>query len=193
MNVLIVIAHPNPESFNYALLERLKAGLLSAGHSIDVHDLYASEFDPVLRVGELAALHQGKLSEEIEAEQARIKAADGLIFIYPMWWFDRPALLKGWCDRVLTQGFAFQYDASGVTGLLHSSKAMVIVTSGGSEGELVGLGADKKQMLLPMTLGTLGYCGITDVQAHVCFSVATASADQRAKMLEGVQQLGAGF
>ncbi|HHJ18974.1 MAG TPA: flavodoxin family protein [Gammaproteobacteria bacterium] len=193
MKVLVVIAHPHQDSFNYAILDRLKLGLQRAGHSVDVQDLYASGFDPVLRGEELAALQQGHLSADVDSEQSRIKAAEGLIFIYPLWWFDRPAMLKGWCDRVLTQGFAFQYDDLGVTGLLPCRKAMVIVTSGGSEAELIDLGAGKEQLLLPMTAGTLGYCGIPEVEGHVYFSVSMASAPLRAEMLGEVEALGAGF
>lgn len=193
MNVLTVIAHPNPNSFNYGILERIKSGLVKAGHAVKDRDLHAPLFSPVLSGEELGALQQGQFSDEVKAEQALLSWADGLVFIYPLWWFDRPAVLKGWCDRVFTHGFAFSYNLSGVTGLLKQSKALVLITAGGSKEEMQSLGASSTSLLLPMTRGSLEFCGIENVSGKIFYSTSSVSDQERSKILDEVESMGETF
>ena len=101
MRLLVVFAHPVPESFGRALLERLLASLEAEGHEVRVADLYAEGFDPVLGAQERRDYHTPGVNElPIAAEVARLRWAQGLIFVYPTWWYSLPAMLKGWLDRV---------------------------------------------------------------------------------------------
>ncbi len=193
VNVLTVIAHPNPASFNYGILERIEAGLGKTGHAVKNRDLHAPLFSPVLGGQELGAIQKGEFAEEVKAEQALLEWADGLVFIYPLWWFDRPAVLKGWCDRVFTHGFAFSYGMSGVTGLLKQKKALVLITAGGSEEEMRSLGATSKSLLLPMTRGSLEFCGVENVSGKVFYSIGSVSDKERAQMLDEVEAMGENF
>ena len=193
MNVLTVIAHPNPASFNYGILERLQAGLREAGHDVKTRDLHAPLFSAILGADELGALQRGEIAEEVLQEQTLLQWADGLVFIYPLWWLDRPAVLKGWCDRVLTHGFAFSYDESGVRGLLEHKKAMVLITAGGSEGEMQAMGATSESILFPMIEGSLKFCGIEEVTGKVFYAVGTVSDEERARLLDEVEVMGREF
>jgi NAD(P)H dehydrogenase (quinone) len=193
VNVLTIIAHPNPQSFNYGIIERIEAGLKQAGHEIRRRDLHAPLFYPVLEAEELGALQRGKVADAVRNEQALLEWAEGLIFIYPLWWFDRPAVLKGWCDRVFTNGFAFTYDESGVAGLLQHKKALVLITAGGSEAEMQAMGSSSESILFPMTSGSLKFCGIEKVEGRVFYAVATVSDRERLKLLDTVEEMGRSF
>lgn len=101
MRVLIVYAHPVDTSFGAALFEETRATLERQGHAIRTLDLYRLGFDPVLsgeerRLYEKPGAHRDVLDEHIQA----LAWAEGLVFVYPTWWYGLPAILKGWLDRV---------------------------------------------------------------------------------------------
>ena len=192
MNTLIVYTHPNPVSFNHAILKNICAGLEKAGHNVRIKDLYKENFDPVLHAKDLADLHQGNIPERIHNEQIDLLWADSLIFIYPLWWFDRPAMLKGWFDLVLTNGLAFEYSDKGVRGLLKHKKALVIITAGGSKQYFVD--TDALQLIhRPVTDGTLSFCGIRDVSHRIYYDIANLSNTERADILQESLDLGETF
>jgi NAD(P)H dehydrogenase (quinone) len=113
MHVFIVFAHPSHQSLSHALMERFVKGLTEAGHTHEISDLFAMGFNPDLSEAEyLRSSGRGDrngVPADVCAEQAKIVRADALVFFYPLWWSDAPAKLKGWFDRVYTQGFAFDY------------------------------------------------------------------------------------
>lgn len=192
MNVLIVYAHPNPKSFNHAMLESVLSGLKVAAHDVKVKDLYAEQFDPVLKAEDLEVLQTGKIPPRIQMEQDTLCWADSLIFIYPLWWFDRPAILKGWFDVVFTNQVAFGFNKEGVQGLLKHKKAFVIITAGGSKDFF----EDTDAMPLihrPVTDGTLGFCGINDVQHKIYFDVPSLSGAERKAILDELVAVGKDF
>ncbi len=192
MNTLIVYTHPNPASFNHAILENVSAGLKKAGHEVRVKDLYKDHFDPVLHAEDLANLQQGDIPERIKKEQEDLLWAEGLVFIYPLWWFDRPAMLKGWFDLVLTNGLAFEYSDKGVRGLLKHKKALVIITAGGSKQYFVE--SDALELIhRPVTDGTLSFCGINNVSHRIYYDVANLSDDERMDILAESASLGESF
>jgi NAD(P)H dehydrogenase (quinone) len=183
MRCLIVYAHPNPASFCHALLRRVQTELEAAGHELRVKDLYAEGFNPVLSGAELGALNDGRVPPSIQAEQALLRWAESLVFIYPLWWFGRPAILKGWFDKVFTNGFAFEYTPQGPRGLLAQRKALVIVTVGSDEASYREMQAEEV-IVRPMTDGSLGFCGIPQVESLVLYAVPSVSDAQRHAMLD---------
>ena len=192
MKVLIVFTHPNPNSFNHALLENIVDGLKQADHEVKIKDLYQEDFDPILKAEDLTQLHQGITPKNIAKEQEQLLWADSLVFIYPLWWFDRPAMLKGWFDIVLTNGLAFEYSSEGVKGLLKHKKALVIITAGGSEQYFKD--NDALQLIhRPVTDGTLSFCGIQDVSHQIYYDIASLSDDERKTILENTKQSGIDF
>ncbi len=192
MRVLIVYAHPNPDSFNHAMLEACQRGLLSSGHEVRVKDLHAENFDPVLQSTDLASLRKGVIPAKIAHEQAALLWAEGLVFIYPLWWFDRPAILKGWFDHVLTNGTAFEYSQEGVKGLLPCQRALVLITAGGDEEYFRKTDAEHL-IYRPVTDGTLAFCGIQNIHHQIFYSVPSISHAERVAILQQVESMGENF
>lgn len=182
MNVLVVYAHPNPLSFNHALLESVAAGLKEAGHDVRVKDLYAEKPKVTLDAEDFQGILAGRVPEDIRREQAEVAWAEGLVFVYPVWWFSMPAILKGWIDRVFLNGFAFEVASDGPRGLLRHGKAQIFMTTGGLE-EDYARGIGRQLLTEPMTEGVLRYCGIGEVSAKVFYGVPSASENQRKAML----------
>ncbi|MBN8217519.1 MAG: NAD(P)H-dependent oxidoreductase [Spirochaetes bacterium] len=133
MNVSILLAHPNPGSFNHALAAAVVAAAETEGHRARLNDLYAEGFDPVFTANELSNKNPA-LPPEIARHEGEILEADGLVFIHPNWWGQPPAILKGWLDRVLRAGTAYRFgpDAKGIPGpigLLKARFMLVLNTS----------------------------------------------------------------
>ncbi len=192
MKVLIVFTHPNPNSFSHSLLENITAGLKESGNEVRIKDLYQENFNPILSADDLTVLHTGEIPENIAKEQEQLLWADGLVFIYPLWWFDRPAMLKGWFDIVLTNGLAFEYSSEGVKGLLKHKKALVIITAGGSEDYFKD--NDALQLIhRPVTDGTLSFCGIKDVSHQIYYDIPNLSDDERTDILIKSKETGLNF
>ncbi len=192
MKVLVVITHPNNSSFNHALLERVSQGLNQAGHEVKIKDLYAQNFDPVLKESDLEQIQTGKTPKHIAKEQNELLWADGLVFIYPLWWFGRPAMLKGWFDVVLTNGLAFEYSEEGVKGLLKHQKAQIIITAGGSENYFLENNA-LELIHRPITDGTLSFCGVKDISHKIYYDIANISDKERNSILDEAEQIGKEF
>ena len=192
MKVLIVFTHPNPNSFNHALLEKTKVGLKQSGHEVRVKNLYQEKFNPVLYSDDLSQLHNDNIPTRIDAEQKQLLWADGLIFIYPLWWFTPPAMLKGWFDVVLSHGVAFEYSNKGVTGLLKHKKALVLITAGATEDWFQQNDA-LEISYRPITDGTLAFCGIENVSHEIYYDVVNISDEARADILNGAEKLGLEF
>lgn len=182
---LIVFAHPQENSFNHAILNRVMKGLEENNHEVRVKDLYVSGFDGVLTNKDLGLIYSGKTPTDIKAEQADVAWANHLVFIYPFWWWDRPAILKGWIDRTWVHGFAYQPDGFTTKGLL-KHKTMVIVTAGVAE-EIFRKDGVLDILHKPMTEGTLKFCGIEDVTLKAYYDVGGDSEEKRKAILDDVE------
>lgn len=135
MKVLVVHAHPDSDSFDHALLERVTSGLRAAGHEVRVRDLYADGFDPRLTMeekrGHLAPPHtKPHLAEHFD----ELRWCDALVFVYPTWWGSQPAVLKGWIDRVWACGVAWELPegAKRLKPTLHNVRRITTFTTHGS-------------------------------------------------------------
>lgn len=113
MRLLIIIAHPLPDSYTHAIAAVARDTLTEGGHEVDWLDLYAEQFDPRLTEAERRSYFTGYDRSEIEELCARLEAAQGLVLVFPTWWFGLPAILKGWLDRVFAPGIAFEHAAGG--------------------------------------------------------------------------------
>lgn len=135
MNVLVVFCHPDPQSFQATILAEAVERLARDGHAVRVIDLYAERFDPVL---DAEAWRAHRRNEELHADDladhvAALREADGLLLIYPTWWYGLPAMLKGWFDRVWRPEVAFTLE-DGVFRLHHLAKVkrLAVITTYGS-------------------------------------------------------------
>ncbi|MGZ0149106.1 NAD(P)H-dependent oxidoreductase [Kribbella sp. WER1] len=137
--VHLVYAHPSAQSFTREIFDAFVAGLHSAGHTYTVSDLYAMEFRSELTLAEYeretGRAPDARVPDDVAAEQAKLAAADVWACLYPVWWADCPARLKGWFDRVWTVGFAHK-----PTGVRPARKALVMCTAGYTVDELAASG-----------------------------------------------------
>ncbi len=114
MRVLMVLAHPLSDSFAASVARTAREALEENGHSVDLLDLYGENFDPRLTESERRGYFDVPYDmSDVSGIVARVQAADGLILVFPQWWFNFPAILKGFFDRVLAPGVAFDHDRAG--------------------------------------------------------------------------------
>ncbi|WP_026191757.1 NAD(P)H-dependent oxidoreductase [Methylosinus sp. LW4] len=201
MNVLIVHAHPEPNSFNGALTRRAVDALKSAGHRVVVSDLYAMEFDPVssrrnftgvadanylrLQGEEARACATNGFASDLQAEMDKLAACDLLIFQFPIWWLSLPAILKGWIDRVFAIGRVYGGGRYFDQGVMRGKRAMCSVTVGGPREVYSdrGVYADVEDLLFPVHRGTLGFVGFSVIEPFVAYAPNRITADQRLQYL----------
>lgn len=190
MNILLLLAHPTPGSLNHAIAAECRAALLSMGHHVQYHDLYAEHFDPILRgeevpktaaVDNVIARHCWELSE-----------ADGIVVVHPNWWGQPPAILKGWIDRVVRPNVAYRFDegdaGEGVpVGLLRARTAVVFNTGNTSVAREVASFGDPLERLWRDCI--FGLCGVTDVRRRLFGVVVTSTLDERAAWLTEARQM----
>lgn len=133
MRILVVHAHPVPESYNRALLDTAVDTLTGKGHQVTLLDLYAEDFDPRLGRQERLDYHDpaAPLPADLVASVEALRSHEALLFVFPTWCFGLPAILKGWLDRVFRPGVAFSIEATRVTPLLGHIRRVGAVTSYG--------------------------------------------------------------
>lgn len=135
MRALVVLAHPLPDSFAHAAAARIGETFKRRGVEVDLLDLYAEDFDPRLTARERRAYFTPPASSSDAPFAERLRAAQKLVLVFPQWWFDTPAILKGFFDRALAPGVAFDHAANGrLTPLLTQIDALWVVSSTGAPG-----------------------------------------------------------
>ena len=199
MNVLIVYAHPNPRSFNAAMREAAVDALTEAGHAVQVSDLYAMNFkatlderdfnerqnlnffDPVNEQNHAAM--RGSFAEDITREIEKVDWANLIIFQFPLWWQSFPAILKGWCDRVLANGIAVNFGT--YDPLLSGKKALLSVTTGGRAALYAPEGpAGDINVLLTFARNIFQMAGIEVLPSFIAYGVHALSGDEREELLQ---------
>lgn len=189
MKVSLILAHPNPDSFNYTIAETAMATLARNGHEVFFHDLYAEGFDPILPGPEIAK--GASLPSEITAHCAEIAAADGIVIVHPNWWGQPPAILKGWIDRVIRPGVAYEFleDDSGEgipIGLLKAEQAIVFNTSNTPHVRELSVFGDPLETLWKNCIFNL--CGVKGVYRRMFGMVVTSTLEQREAWLREVAE-----
>lgn len=190
MNISIILAHPDPRSLNHAIADASKVALEETGHRVIFHDLYAEGFDPLLPTAEVA--EEAALPPLIAQHCGEIAAADGIIVVHPNWWGQPPAILKGWIDRVLRPGVAYQFldgDAGeGIpVGLLRARVALVFNTSNTPHERETRVFGDPLDNLWKVCV--FEFCGVRTVHREMFSVVITSSAEQRLSWLAHVRQV----
>ena len=101
MHILVIIAHPLDDSYAAALRDFIGETLKANGHTVDRCELYKEEFDPVLSAHERRAYKDTSANFKAVSDHVqRLRQAEGVIFVFPSWWYGMPAILKGYFDRV---------------------------------------------------------------------------------------------
>lgn len=191
MNVLIVYAHFERTSFNAAMRETAETTLAAIGHEVRVSDLYRDDFRPVPSVRDFPeradatrfelmseqanANERDTLPPDLSREQERVRWADAILFQFPFWWWSMPAIMKGWIDRVFSNGFA--YGSRNLAG----KSAMICMTA---ETRAARFSVDDGESLLgSIERGILSYCGLEVLPRFVVPEVLSIGLDARAQAL----------
>ena len=152
VQVLVVHAHPSRASFSRALCDVTVNALERAGHEVNAVSLYDEDFDPRMTAEERIAYHtdQPIVSGHVADHADLVRAAEALVFVFPTWWFGLPAMLKGWLDRVLVPGVAFDFDDAGrvVPAMQHVRRIVAITTYGASRWRVAVMNDAGRRTLL---------------------------------------------
>lgn len=188
MKISVILAHPDPSSFNHAIAERTVATLKRRGAKVFYHDLYQENFDPLLPVKEIPK--DVSLSPEIETHCKEVSEVDGFVIIHPNWWGTPPAILKGWVDRIMRPGIAYEFlendNGEGVpNGLLNAQKAIVFNTSNTETGREKTVFLDPLETIWKNCIFDL--CGVHDFHRKMFNIVVTSSKEQREIWLKEVE------
>ncbi|MFH1459419.1 MAG: NAD(P)H-dependent oxidoreductase [Candidatus Omnitrophota bacterium] len=182
MKYLIIYAHPNPQSFNHAIKDRVEAKLKKEKKKYSVRELYAIEWNPVLGGADFEVMQGGKTPDDIKTEQKYIKEAEVLIVIHPIWWFGMPAVLKGYIDRVFSYGFAYEVGPEGIKGLLSDKKVVIINTTGGTQENYLKFGF-KDALENIFKNGIYEFCAMKVILHRFFYAVPAISPEARENML----------
>jgi len=197
LHVYILFAHPSADSFNRAVLDAFTRGLNDAGHSYEINDLYrtgfSSELDLAQYAREVGLDPDAPVPDDVQREQAKIDRADALAFVYPVWWSDCPAKLKGWFDRVFTYGYAYFYDeAEQRHTKMTIAKALVICSAGHTLQHLTEIGiADAMRRI--MLDDRLRGAGIKDAVMEFLGGMMPQDSTYREENLRKAYELGRSF
>lgn len=188
MDYVIIYAHPGPKSFNHAILERVESILRKAKKSFEVRNLYALKFNPNLGANEIYPAGHGRTPPDVAREQRFVREAEAIIFIYPIWWFGMPAILKGYIDRVFSEGFAYSIDGEKLTGLLTGKKAVIINTTGGPR-ELFAHTGYEEAMRKATDSAIVEFCGMEIVEHRYLYAVQSIDDAARKRMLDDLENI----
>ena len=188
MKISVILAHPTAGSFNHAIASRAVKVLKRNGHDVRFHDLYQETFDPILTGAETPK--GAPLPPVIQHHCEEIAEADGIVVIHPNWWGQPPAILKGWVDRVIRPGVAYEFlegdKGEGIPkGLLKATAALIFNTSNTPAERERDVFGDPLESLWKNCV--LALCGVTNVHRKMFTVVVTSSAAERARWLEEVE------
>jgi putative NADPH-quinone reductase len=190
MNVLLVHAHPDPDSFNHSLVAAARRGLESAGHTVTALDLYGLNYQAVMNDDEWRAYEtDSPVRDPLVAEHvALVRSSDAMIFVYPTWWSAMPAIMRGWLERTMLLGVAFEFDKKRrLTPQLNHIKHLIGISTHGSPWWYVKLVNDNGRRMISRTLRFNG--GLrTKVSWHVLYAMDRRSPVQRQRFLDRIEK-----
>lgn len=189
MRVLVVYAHPVETSFVAALHDTVVATLRGGGHTVDDCDLNAENFDPVLSRQDRLDYHCTTSNRlRVGPEVARLKAAEGLVLVFPVWNFGFPAILKGYLDRVWLPGVAFDINARGNLDLTlrHVRRLGAVCTYGGERWRAALMGDPPRRLVRRMIRAHVAPGAPCDYLA--CYGMNHTTPRTRAAFMAAVEQ-----
>ncbi len=190
MKILVILGHPDKKSFNHAIAETAVETLHKSGHQVVFHDLYREEFPPILPSGEIPK--SAPLPQLISSHIDDIVSADGIIVVHPNWWGQPPAVLKGWIDRVIRPGTAYEFNegdsGEGVpNGLLKARVAVVFTTSNTAEERERAVFRDPLETIWRNCV--FGLCGVNNFYRRNFGIMVTSTPAQRGEWLKEVADI----
>lgn len=188
--MLVVLAHPTAGSLNHAIAQRACTALRTAGHDVQLLDLYALGFRAAMTAEERAAYHgTTPIVDPLVREHAElVRTSDALVFVYPTWWSSMPAILKGWLERVFVPGIGFQFNEEGkVRPALTQVKRLVGISTYGSPWAYVKAVNDNGRRVIMRTL-RINTGRATRSTWLGLYAIDTATSAERERFLERVER-----
>ena len=190
MRALVVYCHPVEGSFCSAIRDAAIRGLERAEHHIDVIDLAAEDFDPVMSREEWHAyMHShGAIAPVLEKHVALVKAADILVFVYPTWWSGLPAQLKGWLERIMIENVAYKFNKKNHVrpALTNVTKIYIFSTFGSPRWYITFVHNNGKRILSrALRLST----GRARVHSRFLYAMDTTDNQRRQQFLSDISEL----
>ncbi len=200
MRTLVIFAHPVPGTYPFAVLETVIKTLRDQGDVVDKLDLYEDGFDPRFTREDHSHFWGGPKPKDVQRYHQMVEKADRLVFVYPVYWWGMPAIMKGWIERVFTGDWAYVYGdgvadrgQAGLKGLLQNRPTLLLGIGGSTERTYTRYGYDEA-MRTNIDVGVFSYCGIRDVVSHTLFDVeGDANAERRADYLNEVKEVVSDF
>ncbi len=186
MKHLIIYSHLNPNSFTKAIVDQVEKTAKEKGDEVKIIDLYGDKFNPILEFPDIEYMFMGKeVPDDVKKYQELITWADHLTVVYPLWWAQMPAMLKGFIDRVFSNGYAFEYGESGAKGLLEGKTAKLYICTGnpGEYYEQSGMYDAQRRI---NDAGVFGFCGI-DTKITFFGNVTLGTDEQRKEYLQSIK------
>lgn len=186
MKIFVIIGHQQAGSFCHAIAATAMEELKAAGHEVIYHDLYEEDFDPILPQAEVPK--DAPLDPVVKRHCDEVTEAEGFIVVHPNWWGQPPAMLKGWIDRVLRQGVAYEFGEGGVVnGFFKGKPAVVFTTSNTPREAELELFGDPLENLWKNCI--FGLCGVEDFRRRNFESIILSTPQQRREWLAEVLQI----
>ena len=190
MKISVILAHPDRSSFNHAIAQTAVERIENNGHGVFFHDLYGEDFDPLLIGKEIPK--DASLPQLIRGHCEEIREVEGIIIVHPNWWGQPPAILKGWIDRVIRPGIAYEFlegnSGEGIPEGLLRAKAAIIFNTSNTEPE-------REQSVFGDPLETIwkncvfGLCGVNIFHRRMFSIVITSTEDQRRQWIDEVKAI----
>ncbi|WP_410508408.1 NAD(P)H-dependent oxidoreductase [Methanosarcina hadiensis] len=188
MKISVILGHPNKDSFNHAIANTIVEALLKNGHDVVFHDLYKENFDPITTAQEIRK--GASLEKVVEKHCNEISKAEGIVIVHPNWWGQPPAILKGWVDRVLRPGVAYEFKegdgGEGVPeGLLKAKTALVFNTGDTPKERELQVFGDPLEVLWKKCI--FDFCGVKTFYRKMFGVVVTSKPEKRQNWLKEVE------
>lgn len=173
MHALIVVSHPDSQSLTHAVAHSFAQGIAESGaHTTEIADIAAEGFQPAFNQDDRTAYFLEKpVSSDILREQERIDRADGLVLVYPVYWWSFPGQLKGWIDRVFSNGWAYDEAPDGTLGKRLGRLAVHLIGIGGADGGTYARHGYDKAMRTQIDHGIFDFCGARVVTSEFLLDV----------------------
>jgi NAD(P)H dehydrogenase (quinone) len=173
MHALIVVSHPDPQSLTHAVAHSFAQGIAESGaHTTEIADLAAEGFQPAFNQDDRTAYFLEKpVPSDILREQERIDRADALVLVYPVYWWSFPGQLKGWIDRVFSNGWAYDEAPDGTIGKRLGRLAVHLIGIGGADGGTYARHGYDKAMRTQIDHGIFDFCGARVVTSEFLLDV----------------------
>lgn len=202
MKIFIVYFHPEPQSFNGAMLSTAVSTLKGIGYDVQVSNLLEMQFNPVSgrhnfstvkdedyfkqQIEEIHASAVQGFAPEIEKELEKVEWCDLMLWQFPLWWFGLPAPLKGWVDRVFAMGRTYGNGKFYADGVFKGKKALLSLTTGGPKEAYLpdGFNGDIHGILRPIHRGILEFVGFKVLRPNIVWGPTHLSNGERIAQLE---------